>query len=277
MIAFDRTIASSAVVAALLLTGAAAQADGHRHDRGHRNDAVTVYFTRHAEKKTTTRSLGDARDTYELAYTDVDTGAFTVSTDSRDDDGRPDNGTSKGDLLDQVCGTEKCAEELSDLGLERADLLVQYFDRRGVIDELDAVYSSHKRRTFQTVDPTAVAAGLDVVQLPGHASELSPEGTSVSECPTLEAIHAAAPGSTLLVAGHSGTLYDIMGDGNGDCAGLGLLNDDDASSSRFPKDAKGKVRDFGDVWKVVIRNGRARFKNRVNLQPTKLTVVDRAH
>jgi hypothetical protein len=113
------------------------------------------------------------------------------------------------------------------------------------------------------------------MQLPADGTELSPEKTTPSECPTLDAIRNAAPGDTLLIAGHSGTLYDIMGDGNDDCAGLGLLTDEDPSSNRFPKDEKGKVADFGDVWKVVIRNGVAKFKFRVNLDTTRLKVVNR--
>ena len=79
-----------------------------------------------------------------------------------------------------------------------------------------------------------------------------------------------------VVAGHGGTLHGIVGDGTGACDSLGLPGDD-VSSSRFPEDAEGEVRDFGDVWKVVVRDGRARPPSRVNLQPTKLVVVNRAH
>ena len=260
---FDFTTTVSAVATAVLLTLAPAtsQAGG---------DDVTVYFTRHAEKQTTTTVLGPATKTYELAYDENGDGTVTPSAEE---------GASVGDNLDEVCGTKKCAEELSDLGLLRADLLVEYFDRKGVIDELDAVYSSHKYRTRQTVEPTAAAAGLTVVQLPEGGTELQPEGTTASECPTLEAIRAAAPGSTLLVAGHSGTLYDIMGAGNEDCPDLGLgldIGDDEA----FPKSTKagkeGDVRDFGDVWQVVIKDGEAKLRERVNLQPVRLRVVSKA-
>ena len=262
-----QTLAASAAATTLLvaLAPATVQAGGH--------DTITVYFTRHAEKETTTTVLGDATTTYELAYVD---GEPVLSSPGTNDDGEPnDPGASKGDNLDEVCGESKCAEELSDLGRLRADLLVEYFDKKGVIDELDAVYSSHKYRTFQTVDPTAAAAGLDVVQLPEGGTELEPESTSPSECPTVEAILSAPAGSTLLVAGHSGTLYDIMGSTVKNCSsgGLGLdVSDDDA----FPKDEDGKVRDFGDVWEVVIKNGEARLKRRVNLQPVRLRVVSRA-
>ena len=61
-----------------------------------------------------------------------------------------------------------------------------------------------------------------------------------------------------------------MGDGNDDCDGLGL---DTSNDRRFPKDEDGKVRDFGDVWKVVVYpNGQARLAYRVNLQPKALFV-----
>ena len=100
--------------------------------------------------------------------------------------------------------------------------------------------------------PTATAAGLDVTILNPAFSELDPASTTPSECATLEAIvaeRASGNSNAILIAGHSGTLYDIMGTGVSDCLGLdkaGLgLNTDNADS--FPKDDDGKVRDFGDV------------------------------
>ncbi len=205
---------------------------------GHDNRPVTVYFTRHAEKQTVLKDLGD------------------------------------GNFMED-CGTSKCNEELNAKGEERAELLADWFFRRGVAYELDAVYATHKQRTQQTVAPTADVADLPVIVLGGE-SDLSPESTTPSECPTIEAILSTPPGDTILVAGHSGTLYDIMGDGNDDCTGLGLLTDSDPSSHRFPKRDDGKVRDFGDIWKVSIRNGVAKFRYRVNLDFTRLNVVDRA-
>lgn len=249
---FAKTAVSAALIAGLSLpVSSFAGHRGHGHDRN--SSAVTVYFTRHAEKKTTL----------------VETGANTVNyADS------PEAGTFIGSNYDEYCGNEKCGEELNAFGLVRAELLANWFARIGVVNKLDAVYSSHKLRTYQTVAPTAEAAGLEVIQLPAGGTELSPEGTSASECPTITAILSAEPGSTLLVSGHSGTLYDIMGDGNSDCAGLGLLTDDDASSDQFPKDAKGKVANFGDIWKVTINDGAAKLKWRVNLDTTSLKVVD---
>jgi len=245
-------VVKSSLIAATLISSNVALAD----DDGYNNQPITVYFTRHAEKKTTS---------------EVVVGAQTpVFNDSE--------GPSVGKTRVDVCGSEKCAEELSDRGVQRAKLLADWFARRGVVDTLDAVYSSHKLRTLQTVEPTATAAGLTVNQLPANRSELSPEGTEPSECPTIAAILDTPPGDTILVAGHSGTLYDIMGDGNAFCEGLGLLTDGDPSSDRFPKaGSKGKVADFGDIWKVVIRNGNVKFKYRVNLDNDRLRVQERVN
>ncbi len=227
--------------------------------------AVTVYFTRHAEKKTTTSVVGPASDTYELSYGDLDSFELTAKMAEE---------VSKGSNRDDVCGTSKCAEELSDLGLLRAQLLADWFDGQQITATINAVYSSHKVRTYQTVQEIAIRSGLTVVQLPLDGEELEPEGTTDSECPTVDAILATAAGDTIVVAGHSGTLYDIMGDGNDDCSGLGL---DTSDNMLFPKDEDGKVRDFGDVWKVVVENGQASFEWRKNLQPTELVVDNAAH
>lgn len=232
---------------------------------GQKNRAVTVYFTRHAEKETTTSALGAATDTYELMY--YGSADATVTPLMLGE-------VSKGSNRDDVCGTSKCAEELSDLGLLRAQMLADWFDQRRITHRLDAVYSSHKVRTYQTVEVIASRAGIEIQQLPADGTELEPESTSPSECPTVDAVLATAPGDTIVVAGHSGTLYDIMGAGNDDCAGLGL---DTSSDRRFPKDEDGKVRDFGDIWKVKIRNGEAQFVWRKNLQPAGLEVVNATH
>ena len=258
---------SSAAIAATFVAAAAVPATANADYYGYNNQPVTIYFTRHAEKQTTTKSLGDASSTYDLVWTPEEPIITALNN----------GGSSKGDNLDQVCGEVKCAEELSSLGLKRADLLADWFSRRGITRRLDAVYSSHKERTRQTVAPTADVAGLTVVQLPVGATELAPEKTGPTECPTLAAIKYANPGDTLLIAGHSGTLYDIMGDGNDECEGLGLLSDSDLTSNRFPKDEDGKVADFGDIWKVTVRNGEARFNYRVNLQPKALRISNRAN
>lgn len=243
---------------------------------------IVIYFTRHAEKETITQTSTSATapvftsDLLEGVVTFTETGEATPS---------------KGDALNEVCGASKCAEQLSKLGSERAMLLADWFARRGVTDKLDQVFATHKIRTQQTVLPTATIADLTVTQLNPTFSELNPESTSPSECATLQAIEEsrAAGHDTILIAGHSGTLYDIMGTGVSDCfigdneiTGLGLDTGNTVEGTgnpdRFPKNDDGKVRDFGDIWKVVItRKGEVRFVSRVNLQPSRLTVQNSAH
>lgn len=258
--ALTSAVLSAALVATIFPT--TATADGY-------SNWLTVYFTRHAEKQTVVIEVLDANaDEY---TTDSDGNYVTVVKN---------DGT--GARFDEVCGADKCAEELSDLGAIRAELLAKWFKRGNILRKLDAVYATHKIRTQQTVTPTAEAAGLGFIQVPAYidgkaATELNPEKTTLSECATLEAIdNAHANGfDTILVAGHSGTLYDIMGEGVKDCSisdgsisnGLGLdISDDD----RFPKnDDDGKVRDYGDIWKIDISpSGTASFSYRKNLQPT---------
>ncbi len=68
-----------------------------------------------------------------------------------------------------------------------------------------------------------------------------------------EAVDSLQYGDVAVIAGHSGTLYTIM-------EGMGIDTTDGAD---FPYkiDSKGKrkVREFGDVWKVVIKNCEAKL------------------
>lgn len=237
---------------------------------------LTIYLTRHAEKETmlTESSSG------------VPNGFYQVSEDRiplLEDNAPIDEETGLpfaplGTPQDEVCFVTKCAEILSDEGELRAALLASWLQQRGIVRKLDAVYASHKIRTQQTVEPTAILADLEVQPIPAGATELNPESTKPTVCPTIEAIRAAQANGldTIMVAGHSGTLYQIMGNGRGECEGegLGLDTDDD---NRFPKDDEGKVRDFGDLWKIVLMaNGEAKFKYRKNLQPMSLTQLNQA-
>ena len=174
---------------------------------------------------------------------------------------------------DDSCNATDCSGRLSDKGLHRANLLASWFFERRVLQTLDAVYTSQKYSTYQTVLPTATLADLDITPLPIDSSDLNP---LTNECATIDAILNTPAGDTVLVAGDNSTLYNIMGDGNDRCSGLGLLTDDNPGSHRFPKDSNGEVRDYGDVWKVVIRADSARLVYRVNLETTQLTVIDRA-
>ena len=243
------TFASSILVATLLLPTPSVAADNVILG----SNKVEIYFTRHAEKQTQTE--------------ETENGGYQ-----------------------EVCGEEKCAEELSTLGELRAELLADWFSKKGVTDKLTHIFSSHKLRTLQTIRHIAAAAELSgdddknandgVQEFPifvsdstEHATELNPEGTSGSEAPTIAALQALPSGSVALVAGHSGTLYDIM-------AGLGLADActkatvDSCNQDRYPVNSKGKVKNFGDIWKVVLVNGIAKFRYRTNLQPTKLKSIE---
>ena len=210
---------------------------------------VEIYFTRHAEKETL---LDEQED-----------GSFV-----------------------EVCGEVNCAEILNAKGALRAELLRDLFRNAGITERLTHAFSSHKIRTRQTIELITADAGLTgdidknandgIQEFPvsnpngtQNATELDPEGTSASEAPVIEALLSLEAGSVALVAGHSGTLYDIM-------SGIGLgdvcLSDTVATCNqdRYPINDDVKVRDFGDVWKVTLEDGVATFVFRANFQPAEL-------
>ena len=106
-------------------------------------------------------------------------------------------------------------------GVIRSDRLADVFGRT----ELTHVFSSHKMRAFETVNPTATAHGLTVSQLPALGSTL-PTGETVDEDtstgeslqPVIDAINDLPGGSRVLVAGHSATVLAIQ-------AGIGVRVD----------------------------------------------------
>ena len=105
------------------------------------------------------------------------------------------------------------------------------FKQNGIVDKLYRVFSSHKRRAALTVEPTA---RLKVQQFPRNGQELNPENNGPSVCPTVVAIQSLPLGSTVLVATHTRTIYQIMGIGTDDCDGMGL--DNISNELIFPKD-----------------------------------------
>lgn len=216
---------------------------------------VEIYFTRHAEKMT---QLAEQAD-----------GSYI-----------------------EVCGESKCAEVLNAKGELRAELLATLFNEAGITERLTNAFSSHKIRTRQTIEQITADAGLsgDVDKNPddgiqefpitnddgtADATELDPESTSPSEAPVIEALLSLPAGSVALVAGHSGTLYDIM-------AGIGLSDVcleetvDICNQDRYPIDEDVKVKNFGDIWKVTLADGVASFAYRINLQPVDLAVEELA-
>lgn len=221
----------------------------------HDDNDVEIYFTRHAEKMT---QLAEQED---------------------------------GSLI-EVCGESKCAEVLNAKGELRAQLLARLFSEAGITERLTHAFSSHKIRTRQTIEQITAEAGLagDQDKFPddgiqeypisndngsANATELDPESTSPSKAPVIEELLSLRGGSVALVAGHSGTLYDIM-------AGIGLtdvcLEDtvDTCNQDRYPIDDEVKVENYGDVWKVTLADGVANFAYRVNLQPDALALKELA-
>ena len=251
------------VVALTLSAMSVADASDAKHDDENlRNgNKVVIYFTRHAEKKTTLTDLGD--------------GKFM-----------------------EFCNADRsrCGEELNSEGLKRAELLVEWFNKRKITAKLTHAFSSHKLRTLQTIEMIAADAGLSgdfdknendgVQELPVYAdngkfaTELNPGSTTPSEQPTIDALLNLPVGSVALVAGHSGTLYDIM-------AGLGLTDvctgenvADPANitcdQNRYPVSGSFKVRDFGDIWQIELKPNGAKFKSRRQLDFDSLKTIDKA-
>jgi len=219
------------------------------------DDDVEIYFTRHAEKMT---QLMEQED---------------------------------GSLI-EVCGEDTCAEVLNAKGELRAELLADGFREAGITARLTHAFSSHKIRTRQTIEMITAEAGLsgDVDKNPddgiqefpvsnadatADATELDPESTSPSKAPVIEALTSLPAGSVALVAGHSGSLYDIM-------AGIGLTDVcfedtiESCNQSRYPVDGSFKVKNYGDIWKVTLSAGEASFVYRINLQPVELVVNELA-
>jgi phosphohistidine phosphatase SixA len=156
-----------------------------------------------------------------------------------------------------------CTEVLSPLGLERAELLAQWFADHDLLPSITHVLATHKVRTLQTVLPTAHAAGLDmdingdgvpdgedvdknpgdgVQQIPAFAAECE-DGFEIAHnfYPlVVEHLLELPLGSGIVVAGHSASIYPIMED-------LGI---DTSDSLAFPKNAAGRVNTYNNLWVV---------------------------
>jgi len=251
----NKRVLSALVMTGTLFAGAVMPVVSHAGD-GHRSNRIVLYFTRHAEKQTVVRAIEEEQGKYMENCNYV---------------------------------SDRCEEELSELGAKRAELLAEWFERRGITPDITHVASSDKQRTRQTVQPIAeliqedyevslpdedgMADGVWQVPFAGDTANET-NGNSGSVMPTVDFIRTLAPGSVAVIAGHSGTLYRIFGgeetDGSG---GLGIDTTEDSFS--FPKKSNGKVPGFGDIWKIVIRpNGKAVFKWRKDVDFDRLTVID---
>lgn len=152
---------------------------------------------------------------------------------------------------------ECCLEILNELGEKRAELLANWIvEEQGI--QLTHAFSTHKTRTWQTVLPTAIAAGLDenasdvdlkpgdgVQQIPPFAEECDPgfESPRGSLGLVVAAILDIPDGSAAIVSGHSSTLYPMM-------ELLGLNTDDDPVA--YPKRPDGRVDGYNNLWIVTV-------------------------
>lgn len=148
-----------------------------------------------------------------------------------------------GGLFQEDCNQAGCCiEPLDPAGELRADLLTYFLAKANVLPDLTDVIASHKSRTQQIVRPTADVVSLPVVSYPVGVQECDPgfESANTSRAPMVAAIRSAPDGSTMLVAAHSGTIYNILGD-------LGI---DTSDPYDFPRAPDGKVRGFNNLWHV---------------------------
>jgi phosphohistidine phosphatase SixA len=196
-------------------------------------NTTIIYFMRHAE------------DVPELVGSDP---SFTVTFNNCNADGS--------------C----CEEDLNPLGRQRAAGLATWFQANGITRTLTHVIASHKIRTRQTVAKIAQLAGLggdlngdgipdgtDVDQAPGDGVinvpstplECDPGFTSSSSArkPQSDYLKTLPVGSRAVVCSHSPVLYPLMQD-------FGI---DTGDPIKFPKDARGRVNGFNNLWVVELK------------------------
>ena len=196
-----------------------------------------VYFVRHGE------------DVPELMGSDP---SFTVTFNNCNEDGS--------------C----CVEALNPLGRVRAAALADWFESKHIIPTLTHVIASHKLRTRQTVEKIARLAGLggdlngdgtldgtDVDQAPGDGvinipstpGECDPGWTSSASVrqPQFDYINTLPVGSRAVVCSHSPVLYPLM-------QAFGI---DTSDPLKFPKDSRGRVSGFNNLWIVELTRATA--------------------
>jgi phosphohistidine phosphatase SixA len=154
-----------------------------------------------------------------------------------------------------------CEEKLNPLGRVRAAALADWFEARKITRTLTHVVASHKVRTRETVEKVALAAGLggdlngdgtldgaDVDQVPGDGvinvpatpAECDPGWTASSSVrqPQINYLASLPLGSRAVLCSHSPVLYPVM-------QAFGI---DTSDPIKFPKDARGRVRGFDNLW-----------------------------
>lgn len=159
-----------------------------------------------------------------------------------------------------------CEEVLNPLGRQRVAALADWFYDKGITRTLTHVIASHKIRTRQTVAKIAQLAGLggdldgdgildgsDVDQAPGDGVinvpstplECDPGFTSSSSAlkPQSDFLKSLPIGSRAVLCSHSPVIYPLMQD-------LGI---DVSDPVKFPKDARGRVVGFNNLWVIELK------------------------
>ena len=196
-------------------------------------NTTIVYFLRHGE------------DTPELVNWDP---SFSV--------------TFNGCNSDSSC----CVEALNPLGIVRSAALADWFEAKGITRSLTHVIASHKLRTRQTVARIAYFAGLGgdlngdgtldgldfdqapgdgVINVPATPAECDPGWTSSASVrqPQIDYINTLPLGSRAIVCTHSPVMYPLM-------QAFGI---DTSDPIRFPKDSRGRVVGFNNLWAVELK------------------------
>ena len=211
---------------------------------------------------------------------DVYTPEINNSTDNIEDVGIQQKGVKTLYIVrhaehERECNEDKteCDEWLRPKGIRRADELANYMTKNDVVNNITHVFASHRPRTYLTVLPVAELADVNVTTYPKDAEYSVPQTESV--CPTLEAVRVAPMNSTIVVAGHGGTIYKLLSTGyTGDddkCDGLGL--DTTSNQTLFPKDDDGTLPEdeYSNLWKVIIdAEGSVKLGEHVLIDPPKL-------
>jgi len=193
-------------------------------------NTTIIYFLRHGE------------DVPELVASDP---SFTVTLNNCNED--------------KSC----CEEKLNSLGRVRATALADWFEAENITRTLTHVIASHKIRTRQTAEKIAHAAGLGgdlngdgildgvdvdqasgdgVINVPPTPAECDPGWTASSSVtqPQINYLATLPVGSRAVLCSHSPVLYPVM-------QAFGI---DTSDPVKFPKDLRGRVRGFDNLWVV---------------------------
>jgi hypothetical protein len=228
------------ITAMVAFTTLGARADAPQAEAANK---TIVYFLRHAE------------DVPELVASDP---SFSVTFNNCNADGS--------------C----CVEALNPLGRVRATVLADWFEAKKITRTLTHVIASHKLRTRQTVEKIAHVAslggdlngdgipdGTDIDQAPGDGvinvpatpAECDPGWTASSSVrqPQINYLATLPLGSRAVFCSHSPVLYPVM-------QAFGI---DTSDPAKFPKDSRGRVSGFDNLWVVEFIPASGGYQGRV--------------